>query len=393
MINLYEYQSKNLFTHYNLPVLKGQIYSEINGIQSHIKNNVGPWIAKCQIHSGGRGNSGGIFISNTAEKILSFSKKWLGNKIITHQTTNTGEFVNYILIEPAIKFSQELYVSISIDRESENIICVASSQGGVNIENVSKINPDVIHKIIIHPVTGAHPYQGRILACKLGLSGKKIHQFSKIVVNMSHMFLEKDLILVEINPLVISDNDNFCCLDAKIIIDRNSMFRQSKLLEILSLNKQAKKNPKESKIATLEDVNYIPLFKGNIGCMVNGAGLAMATMDLIKEAGGTPANFLDIGGEASKECMISSLHMLLNNKMIQAILINIFGGIVCCALVANSIVAALSTNKTNQNIPIIVRLQGNNDKLGLKILTDSMFNITITDNLINAIQQVVSAVK
>lgn len=391
MMNLYEYQAKKLLAHYNLPILKGQIYSNVNDIQHYIKNNLGPWAVKCQIHSGGRGKSEGICITHSKEKILSFSKKWLGNKLITYQTTDCGELVNHILIEPAIEFTKELYVSMFIDRSSSQILCIVSAQGGIDIEKTSTSNPDAIHKITIDPTIGAHPYQGRILACKLGLSGNKINQFSNIIVSLSNMFLKKDLMLVEINPLVITKSDFFCCLDAKIIVDQNAVFRQSKLLNIISINQ--KQISAQSNQEYLKGINYIPLSKGNIGCMVNGAGLAMATMDLIKESGGVPANFLDIGGETNQECIISALHILLKNKKIQTILVNIFGGIVCCNLVANSIISALSIHKNNENIPIIVRLQGNNAKLGLKTLNNSTFNIIVTNNLINAIQKVVAMVK
>lgn len=395
MINLYEYQAKKLFVQYDLPVLKGWVCSNINDVQNCITHNKGPWVAKCQIYSGSRGKSEGICITCSINKILSFSKKWFGNKLITCQTTDTGELVNYILIEPAVKIIQELYVSIVIDRDSYQILCITSAQGGINVENISQESPEAIHKIIIDPVFGIYPYQGRILACKLGLSGNKINQFSDIIVNMTRMFLEKDLMLAEINPLVITTENSFFCLDAKMIVDQNSIFRQSKLLD-MCIKHDTKTIAIKSNKKQL-NINYIPLPTGNIGCMVNGAGLAMATMDLIQDAGGMPANFLDIGGEANKECIISALHMLLKNKKIKAILVNIFGGIVCCDLVANSIISVLSnipiTNNDIHYIPIVVRLQGNNAELGSKKLIDSKFNIIVTNNLINAIQQAVIMVK
>lgn len=396
MINLYEYQAKDLFVKYNLPVLKSWVCSNMNDVQHCLTNNKGPWVAKCQIYSGGRGKSKGICITSSKKEILSFSKKWIGNTLITYQTTDTGELVNHILIEPAVKIIQELYVSILVDRDCCQIICITCAQGGVDIEKINQETPEMIHKIIIDPVIGVHPYQGRILACKLGLFGHKINQFSDIVVNMARMFLEKDLMLVEINPLIITNENCFLCLDAKIIIDQNSMFRQSKLL-----NTYIQKNDQQTAIQSKEEkqfgINYIPLSTGNIGCMVNGAGLAMATMDLIKEAGGIPANFLDIGGEANKERIVSALDILLKNKQIKAVLVNIFGGIVCCDLIANSIISVLSNitikNNATYHTPIVARLQGNNAKLGLKKLINSKFKIIVTDNLSNAIQQIVIMVK
>lgn len=396
MIHLHEYQAKNLFARHNLPVLPGKICSNINDVENYIKNNAGPWAAKCQIQAGGRGKSNGICITHSTEKILFFSKKWFGNQLKTYQTADSGELVNHILIEPAVKISQELYISILIDTDFYQIICMASAQGGIDIENIHKNTPDSIHKITIDPAMGAHFYQGRILANKLGLYGDKVNQFSNIIVNLSQMLLTRDLMLVEINPLVITNNNTLLCLDAKVTLDQNAMFRQSELWKICltDCHDQRVNNTMQSHKSQL-GINYIPLFNGNIGCMVNGAGLAMATMDLIQEFGGIPANFLDIGGDCTKDSIVSALHMLLKNKKLKVVLINIFGGIVCCNLIADSIISVLSsvTNNSTQHIPIIVRLQGNNAKSGLKKLINNTFNIIITDNLIDAIQKIVTMVK
>lgn len=398
MINLYEYQAKKILAQYNLPITKGCICKNTQEIENYIVNNKGPWVAKCQVRSGGRGKSGGIYISHSIDSILSFSKKWFGNKLITSQTSDTGELVNRILIEPVIKVMQELYVSLLIDRDYAQVICVVSAQGGVDIEKISVENPDKIYKITIDPSIGAYPYQGRMLAYKLGLSTHQINKFSNIIINMSRMLLEKDLMLIEINPLIISDTDSFLCLDAKIIVDQNSIFRQSALMNMLCITKDQWNEitiPITQSNKTQLNINYIPLSTGNIGCMVNGAGLAMATMDLIKEAGGEPANFLDVGGEVNEEYIVLALQMLLNNIQIKAILINIFGGIVCCNLIANGIITVLSNYicKNTNHLPIIVRLQGNNSEIGIKKLINSKLNITVTNNLIHAIQQVVFMVK
>lgn len=384
-MNLYEYQAKKLMVKYNLPVLKNFVCATVDDTKRYIISNSigsGPWVVKCQVQAGGRGKSGGVCIVHSKKNILSFIDKWLGNRLVTYQTTDTGELVNSILIEPAVKIIQELYLSISIDRDTSQIICMVSMQGGVNIEVTEKKTPNYMHKMIINPSIGIYPYQGRILACKLGLSGAKINQFSKIIVSATHMLLENDLTLIEINPLAITEDNHFFCLDAKIIVDHNAMFRQTELLNICSINK-----PNDM----LNSINYVPL-EGNIGCMVNGAGLAMATMDVIKSLGGIPANFLDIGGGSNKECIISAFHMILKDTKVQAILVNIFGGIVCCDLVAECIVTALSRYDT-RHIPIVARLEGNNAELGSNRLMSSKLDIIVTDNLIYAIQQIVTAVK
>ncbi|URJ23479.1 ADP-forming succinate--CoA ligase subunit beta [Blochmannia endosymbiont of Camponotus sp. C-003] len=382
-MNLYEYQAKKLMVKYNLPILKGFVYGTINDIEHAIVANSigsGPWVVKCQIQAGGRGKSGGVCIVHSSKKLLSFSNKWIGNRLVTYQTDDIGELVCSVLIEPAVKIIHELYLSVSIDRDASQIICMASTQGGVNVEMTEKTTSNLIHKIIINPSVGIYPYQGRILACKLGLSGSKINQFSRIIVSTTNMLIENDLTLIEINPLAITDDDHFCCLDAKVIIDQNAIFRQSNLLNTCTINKPDN---------TL-NFNYIPL-EGNIGCMVNGAGLAMATMDVIKSMGGIPANFLDIGGGANKECIISAFNMILKNTKVLAILVNIFGGIVCCDLVAECILTALSKH-TSKYIPIIARLEGNNSTLGSNRLINSKLNIFVTNNLIHAIQKIVTAV-
>ncbi|URJ31055.1 ADP-forming succinate--CoA ligase subunit beta [Blochmannia endosymbiont of Camponotus sp.] len=389
-MNLYEYQAKELLIKYNLPVLKGYLCNNLMDVEQFISScsiKNGPWVIKCQIQAGGRAKSGGVCIVHNTTDILSFSTKWLGNSLITYQTTDTGELVNSILIEPSVKIIQELYLSILIDRDESQIICIASTQGGTNIENIVQKTPDLIHKITINPLVGIYPYQGRILACKLGLSGVKINQFAKIVVDATHMLLKNDLMLIEINPLAVTDNDQFFCLDAKIISDHNATFRQSELLNICAINKTYNTLPDNQ----WDSINYVPL-DGNIGCMVNGAGLAMATMDVIKSLGGMPANFLDIGGNANKECIMSSFYMILKDTKVKAILVNIFGGIVCCDLVADSIITVLSAYNAT-HIPVVVRLEGNNAALGTNRLIDSKLNVVVTNNLVYAIQQIVTAVK
>ncbi|URJ25393.1 ADP-forming succinate--CoA ligase subunit beta [Candidatus Blochmannia ocreatus (nom. nud.)] len=392
-MNLYEYQAKKLLKKYNLPIPNGYRFSAIDDVKNHILSNqisTGPWVLKCQIQSGGRGKAGGVQIVHSKKEILSFTNKWLGKTLKTYQTADSGELVQSILIEPAIEIIQELYLSILIDREKAQITCMISKQGGVNIEQISQKTPHLIYKIKINPISGLQPYQGRILACKIGLSDKKINKFAEILVKATQMFLEKELTLIEINPLAITNENNFICLDAKITIDPNAIFRQPELFSIYT----------EDNIHTQQEVNdfnYIPLTGGNIGCMINGAGLAMATMDMIKSLGGTPANFLDIGGNSNKNSIISAFHAVLTDSKVKAILVNIFGGIICCDLVADSVLTTLSRYYKciikNNMIPIVFRLEGNNAELGKKRLINSNLNIYVTNNLIDAIQQVIKMVK
>lgn len=387
-MNLYEYQAKKLLLKFQLPVLKNWFCSDVSKINHCISNITSepPWVVKCQIYSGGRGKSGGVLLVSSKEEILIFAKKWIGQPLVTHQTSTSGEIVNSILIEPAIKILRELYLSILIDRDSSQIIFMASAKGGINIENLISESPQLLYKIAINPIScNTHSYEGRIIAYKLGLKGIQIHQFSDIYVNIIHMFLEKDLTLIEINPLVITHDNHLICLDAKITVDHNALFRQSQLLDL------CKNTNKRNNVTVFDSFksNYISL-DGNIGCMVNGAGLAMATMDLMRSLGGSPANFLDIGGDTHEDGIISALKTILQNKQVRAIFVNIFGGIVCCELVARSIIIAVS--QCSIIIPIVVRLEGNNADLGSNKLISSGLNIIVINNLIYAIQKVIMLV-
>lgn len=390
-MNLYEYQAKKIFSKYNIPVLNGWVCTNISEIERCVKNMTGttpPWVVKCQIHAGGRGQSGGILVTYSLKEVLSFASQWIGNRLVTSQTTEIGEIVNAILIEPAVNIVREFYFSILVDKNTCQFVCMVSIQGGINIEKTIQESPDLLFKITIDPEIGAYPYQGRIIACQLGLTGIQIEQFVKIFINVIKLFIEKDLTLIEINPFAITGSNNLICLDAKVIVDHNALFRQ---LELLNNLKKDNKSIVQDYDTNLIDVNYVTL-DGNIGCMVNGAGLAMATMDLMQSLGGRPANFLDIGGDTNKQCIVSALKMLLNNTKVKAIFINIFGGIVCCDLVANSVIDAVSEDFMN-HIPIVVRLEGNNAALGTKRLIDNHLNIFVINNLIQAIQKVITLVK
>lgn len=388
-MNLYEYQAKKIFSKFGLPVLRNWVcsdISEINNCLCNITNNP-PWIVKCQIRAGGRGKSGGVQRVFSKKEILFFSKKWIGNSLITDQTTSSGEIVNSILIEPSVNILHELYLSILVDRDFCRIVFIASKKGGVNIEQVVSEYPDSLYTAIVDPIFNkSYPYEGRIIAHKLGLKGVLINQFVKIYLNIVRMFIEKNLMLVEINPLVITDNNNLICLDAKVTVDHNALFKQSQLLDLCLGDNKINNLPFSESL----NVNYISL-DGNIGCMVNGAGLAMATMDLMKLLGGSPANFLDIGGDTNENYIISAFKMLLKNDQVKVIFVNIFGGIVCCNLVASSIITAVSEHTTN--IPIVVRLVGNNAELGSDKLINSGFDIFVINNLVHAIQKVITLVK
>lgn len=388
-MNLYEYQAKRIFSKFSLPILDNWVCSDMCEVENFLKKvpHSPPWVLKCQIRSGGRGKSGGVLISHSLKDILSFSKQWLGKYLITSQTTDVGERVEHILIEPAINIVREFYFSTLIDRNTNQVVCIGSARGGIDIEKLIHDSPDQLFKITVDPEIGAYPYQGRIMAYKLGLTGNQINKFVSIFINVVRMLLEKDLILVEINPLAVTHNNDLICLDAKISVDHNAFFRQSLFLnEFLEINKAVH----EFDTKRLLNVNYVAL-DGNIGCMVNGAGLAMATMDLMQSLGGTPANFLDIGGDTDKKYIVSALKMLLKNTQVKAVLVNIFGGIVCCDLVADSVITAVSEYASC--IPIVVRLEGNNAILGMNRLLDSRLNIVVINNLIYAIKRVIELVR
>lgn len=389
-MNLYEYQAKKIFSKFGLPVFKNWVCSDLSVMDSCVTDISidPPWIAKCQICAGGRGKAGGIQPIFSKIELVNFLKKWMGKPLITSQTSITGEIVNSILIEPLVKILHELYLSILIDRDLAQIVFMVSAKGGVNVESLIYESPDLLYKKNIDPTSiTINPYEGRIIARQLGLTGVQINKFSSVYVNTIRMFFEADLMLVEINPLVVTNDNDLVCLDSKIIIDDNALFRQSKLSDLyLNLPNQVNSSFCSDKL----NINYVRL-DGNIGCMVNGAGLAMATMDLIKSLGGHPANFLDIGGDTNSDSIISALKMLLQDTQVQAIFVNIFGGIVCCDLVACSIITAVSECTTS--IPIVVRLEGNNAELGSNKLINSHLNIIVINNLAHAIQKVIMLVK
>lgn len=384
-MNLHEYQGKQLFAEYGLPVSKG-IAAETAQEAVAAADTIGgdKWVVKAQVHAGGRGKAGGVKLVSSKAEIEEFANNWLGKNLVTYQTDANGQPVSRILVETCTDIDQELYLGAVVDRATRRIIFMASTEGGVEIEKVAEETPEKILKAIIDPLTGAQPYQGRDLAFKLGLKGVQIKQFVQIFMGLAKMFKEKDLELLEINPLVITDEGNLHCLDAKVIIDGNAMYRQPAIKE---MHDPSQEDAREAHAASFE-LNYVAL-DGNIGCMVNGAGLAMGTMDIVHLHGGSPANFLDVGGGATKERVVEAFKIILSDSNVKAVLINIFGGIVRCDLIADGVIGAVE--EVGVKIPVVVRLEGNNAELGTKKLAESGLAIIAATSLTDAAQQAVKA--
>ena len=384
-MNLHEYQGKQLFAEYGLPVSKG-IAAETAQDAAAAADTIGgdKWVVKAQVHAGGRGKAGGVKLVSSKAEIEEFANHWLGKNLVTYQTDANGQPVSRILVETCTDIDQELYLGAVVDRATRRIIFMASTEGGVEIEKVAEETPEKILKAIIDPLTGAQPYQGRDLAFKLGLKGVQIKQFVQIFMGLAKMFKEKDLELLEINPLVITDEGNLHCLDAKVIIDGNAIYRQP---AIKAMHDPSQEDAREAHAASFE-LNYVAL-DGNIGCMVNGAGLAMGTMDIVHLHGGSPANFLDVGGGATKERVVEAFKIILSDSNVKAVLINIFGGIVRCDLIADGVIGAVE--EVGVQIPVVVRLEGNNAELGTKKLAESGLAIIAATSLTDAAQQAVKA--
>ena len=386
-MNLHEYQGKFLFAQYNLPVSKGKVISNADEA-ANACNEIGgkKWVVKAQVHAGGRGKSGGVELIDSPESATKFAEKWLGQRLITYQTDKNGQPVNSILIEECTNITKELYLSMVIDRESQKIVVIGSSEGGVDIESVAKNHPEKIIYVGFDIDDNNIANKAIKIANVLNLNGKQIKQFIEMIKNLTNLFIEKDLSLLEINPLVINDKDELHCLDAKLNIDSNALFRQPDLLE---MHDQSQDDPSEAEAAK-HNLSYVSL-DGNIGCMVNGAGLAMGTMDTIKFFGGNPANFLDVGGTATQERVSKAFKIILKDPNVKVVLVNIFGGIVRCDLIAEGIIAAV--NEIEVKVPIVVRLEGNNSNEGSKILSDSNVKIESLNNLSEAAQKAVELSK
>ncbi|PID42203.1 MAG: ADP-forming succinate--CoA ligase subunit beta [Proteobacteria bacterium] len=384
-MNLHEYQAKQVFAEYGLPVSRGcacDTPEEAAAAADKIGGN--KWVVKAQVHAGGRGKAGGVKLVDSKEEIKAFAEGWLGKNLVTYQTDEKGQPVSKILVEECTDIDQELYLGAVVDRSSRRVVFMASTEGGVEIEKVAHETPEKILKATVDPLTGAQPYQARDLAFQLGLKGDQIKQFTKLFLGLAKLFIEKDLALMEVNPLVITSEGNLHCLDAKVNIDSNALYRQPGLL---AMRDKSQEDEREAQAAEWE-LNYVAL-DGNIGCMVNGAGLAMGTMDIVKLHGGAPANFLDVGGGATKERVTEAFKIILSDENVQAVLVNIFGGIVRCDLIADGIIGAVS--EVGVKVPVVVRLEGNNADIGAKKLADSGLNIIAATSLTDAADSVVKA--
>ena len=384
-MNLHEYQAKQLFAEYGLPVSEGYACAtpqEAAEAADKIGGNT--WVVKCQVHAGGRGKAGGVKLVKSKEDAKAFAQQWLGKNLVTYQTDANGQPVSKILVESCTDIAKELYLGAVVDRGSRRVVFMASTEGGVEIEKVAHETPELIHKAAIDPLVGPQPYQARELAFKLGLVGEQIKQFTHIFVGLAKLFQDYDLALLEVNPLVITAQGNLHCLDAKINIDSNALYRQPKLR---AMHDPSQDDAREAHAQKWE-LNYVAL-EGNIGCMVNGAGLAMGTMDIVNLHGGKPANFLDVGGGATKERVTEAFKIILSDSNVKAVLVNIFGGIVRCDMIAEGIIGAVK--EVGVKVPVVVRLEGNNAELGAKVLAESGLNIIAATSLTDAAQQVVKA--
>ena len=374
-MNLHEYQAKQIFAQYHLPVSQGIACQSADETVNALKRLNGEvWAAKCQVHAGGRGKAGGVKLVHNEQEARAFADYWLGNRLVTFQTDSRGQPVNTIYIEETCQIARELYLGAVIDRSSQKVIFMASSAGGMNIEEVAEKTPELIHKVALDPLVGGQPYQGRELAFKLGMKNDEVKQFSHIFVQLSKLFIEKDLALLEVNPLVVTQQGQLICLDAKMVIDSNALYRHP---ELQALQDPSQEDPREAEAAKWQ-LNYVAL-EGNIGCMVNGAGLAMGTMDIVKLHGGQPANFLDVGGGATKERVAEAFKLILSDHNVKAVLVNIFGGIVRCDLIAEGIIAAV--NEVGVQVPVVVRLEGTNAELGREILAKSGLSLLVANTL------------
>ncbi|MCH2024317.1 MAG: ADP-forming succinate--CoA ligase subunit beta [Verrucomicrobiales bacterium] len=391
-MNIHEYQAKELFEQFNVPSPKGRVAETAEQAQQIAEELSGQVVIKAQIHAGGRGKGtfkngfeGGVHLSESAEEIGAIAQQMIGQVLVTHQTGDSGKVVNKVMVAQAVDITKEYYLAILMDRENRSPVIVASTEGGVNIEEVAEKTPEKIIRETIHPLAGLQPYEIRKISSGLGFSGDTAKQFGKLLKSLYKLFISCDCSLVEINPLVTTPDGQVLALDAKFGFDDNALYRQP---EIESLRDPAEEDPRE--VAASEfGLNYIGL-DGNIACLVNGAGLAMATMDIIKHFGGEPANFLDVGGGATEEQVTNAFKIILGDSNVKGILVNIFGGIMDCDVIANGIVGACK--QVDLNIPLVVRLEGNNVEAGKQTLANSGVNLIAAEDLSDAAEKAVQAI-
>ncbi len=385
-MNLHEYQAKALFARYGLPVPPGRVVQGPDEVPPALAALGGDrWVVKAQAHAGGRGKAGGVRIVDDPAEVVAAVEALLAAPLVTYQTGPEGRPVNEVLIEPPSEIARELYVGAVVDRSRRRVVFMASTEGGVEIERVAAEHPERILRSAIDPLVGLQPYQCRQLAFGLGLEGGQVREFTRLATGLARLFVDEDLSLVEINPLVVTAAGELLCLDAKVNIDDNALYRHEDLRALRDLRQE---DPREVE-AREWDLNYIAL-DGEIGCMVNGAGLAMATMDLIKLVGGEPANFLDVGGTATSERVAEAFKIILSDDHVRGILVNIFGGIVRCDLIAEGIIAAVA--EVGVEVPVVVRLEGTNAERGRALLADSGLRIVAVEGLAEAARAVVDAV-
>ncbi|MBV8466897.1 MAG: ADP-forming succinate--CoA ligase subunit beta [Burkholderiales bacterium] len=387
-MNLHEYQAKDLLAKYGLPVQKGILATTPEETANAFRSMGGKFaVVKAQVHAGGRGKAGGVKVVKSADEAAEVAKSLLGKRLVTYQTDAKGQPVNSLLVcEDMYPVQRELYLGAVVDRSTRRIVFMSSTEGGVEIEEVAHNTPEKIIKTVVDPLVGLQPFQAREVGFALGLDDAQIKQFTGLMLGAYKAFVENDFALFEINPLAIRGDGSLACVDAKIGIDSNALFRHPHLV---ALRDKSQENERELKASEF-DLNYVAL-EGNIGCMVNGAGLAMATMDIIKLKGGQPANFLDVGGGATKERVIEAFKLILADESVKGVLINIFGGIVRCDMIAEAIIAAVK--EVNVTVPVVVRLEGNNAELGAKILDESGLKLTSAQGLNDAAEKIVAAVK
>ena len=387
-MNLHEYQAKELLESYGLPIQKGIIaHNGEEAAAAFDKTPTDMAVIKAQVHAGGRGKAGGVKIAKTREEAKQIAEELIGKNLVTYQTDADGQPVNFVLVaEDMYPVQTELYLGAVVDRSSRRVTFMASTEGGVEIEKVAEETPEKLLKITVDPLVGLMPFQAREVAFKLGLEGKQVNQFVKLMTGAYKAFVENDFALFEINPLAVRENGELACVDGKIGIDSNALYRLPKIAELRDTSQENERELKASEF----DLNYVAL-EGNIGCMVNGAGLAMATMDIIKLYGGKPANFLDVGGGATKDRVVEAFKIILEDDSVEGVLINIFGGIVRCDMIAEAIIAAVK--EVDVKVPVVVRLEGNNAEKGAELLESSDVKIISAQGLSDAAQKIVDAVK
>jgi succinyl-CoA synthetase beta subunit len=384
-MNIHEYQAKALLADYGVPVPRGYPAFSIEEAVAAAERLGGPlWVVKAQIHAGGRGKAGGVRLCHSIDEVKQAARELLGSVLVTRQTGPQGKVVRRLLIEEGTQIERELYLSCLVDRARSRVSFVASAAGGMDIEEVARESPEKIFTITVDPAAGYQPYVGRATAAALGLKGALFRQAAQLVGNLHRAFCEKDMSLLEINPLVVTADERLICLDAKINFDDNGLFRHPDVQELRDPDEE---DPREREAARY-DLSYIAL-DGNIGCMVNGAGLAMATMDIIKLYGGEPANFLDVGGGATAEKVAAAFKIITSDPKVRAILVNIFGGIMRCDVIAEGVVAAV--REVGLKVPLVVRLEGTNVERGKEIIRESGLNIIPADDLDDAARKVVAA--